>query len=293
MKPSFAVVGCGKVGTALAIYLNAAGYRAAGVASISLASAKQTARTIGSDRFGDRPWEITPSAEVVFITTPDGAIADTCEALSRNRGFAPGSVVLHCSGALPSTILSAAKTCGAHIGSMHPLQSFASKDYTANPFQGIIISLEGEDRAIETAASASADLGGTCVTIRTQDKTLYHAAAVTASNYLVALLDLALELIGAAGVPAPDRFAVLKPLIEGTLSNIGAVGIPDALTGPIVRGDVETVTRHIEEIERKTPELLDIYKALGFHTVGVAQARGTLSEAAVRQLKALLEKGAR
>ena len=285
MKPSFAIVGCGKVGTALGIFLTGAGYRAAGFTSKSLSSAKRVADIIQSDHFSDVPWEITRNADVVFITTPDGAITDTCNSIARNRGFANNAVVLHCSGALPSTILSIAKKCGAFIGSMHPLQSFASADYDTNPFQGIIVSLEGEDYAVKMAKEIVTDLGGTSVSILTEAKTLYHASAVVASNYLVTLLDLAFRLIGAAGIAGRDAFDVLKPLIEGTLSNIEKAGIPEALTGPIVRGDVKTVEKHVEEIGLKTPELLDLYKTLGFYTIDIAKARGTISESSTQQLK--------
>ena len=285
MKPSFAIVGCGKVGTVLGTFLAAAGYRAAGFASKSLSSAKRAAKRIQSDHFSDVPWEITRNADVVFITTPDGDIVDTCNSISHHRGFANKAVVLHCSGALPSTILSTAKQCGALIGSMHPLQSFASADYDINPFQGIIVTLEGETEAVKTAKEIATDLGGTSVIILTQAKTLYHASAVVASNYLVTLLNLAFRLIEAAGIADQNAFDVLRPLVEGTLSNIERVGIPEALTGPIVRGDVKTVERHVEEIELKTPELLDLYKTLAYYTIDIAKAKGTISELSHQWLK--------
>ncbi len=285
MKPSFGIVGCGKVGTALGIYLSSAGYSVAGFSSKSLLSAKRAADLIQKSRFSDMPWKITQHADLVFIATPDNAIKDTCDSISRNKGFSNKAVVLHCSGALPSTILSTAKECGAFIGSMHPLQSFASVDYDYNPFQDIIVSIEGEHHAVEAAKKVTADLGGTSITILTEAKTLYHASAVVASNYLVTLLDLAFRLIGAAGITAPDAVKVLRPLIEGTLSNIEKVGIPEALTGPIVRGDVETVEKHVEEIGLKAPELIALYKTLGFHTVDIAAARGTISKSIAQQLK--------
>ena len=168
---------------------------------------------------------------------------------------------------------------------MHPLQSFASADYKTNPFQGIIVSLEGEDPAVNTAKTIAADLGGTVVTLLTEAKTLYHASAVVASNYLVTLLDLAVRLIEEAGVKRQDAFNLLKPLIEGTLSNIGKVGVQKALTGPIVRGDVKTVEKHIEEILFKRPELLALYKMLAFYTIDIAAAGDSISESSIKELK--------
>jgi len=267
MKPSFAIVGCGKVGTALAIFLTRAGYRSAGFASKSLSSAKHVADMVLSDHFSDVLWDVTRHADVVFITTPDSAIKDTCNTISQNTGFADNAVV------------------SAWIGSMHPLQSFASADHKTNPFQGIIVSLEGEGPAVNTAKTIAADLGGTVVTLLTEAKTLYHASAVVASNYLVTLLDLAIRLIEEAGINRQDAFNLLKPLIEGTLSNIGNVGIQKALTGPIARGDIKTVEKHIKEIGFKRPELLALYKMLAFYTIDIAAAGDSISESSIKELK--------
>ncbi len=285
MKPSFAIVGCGKVGTALAIFLTRAGYRSAGFASKSLSSAKHIADMVLSDHFSDVPWDITRHAEVVFITTPDSDIENTCNTISQHIGFADNAVVMHCSGALASSVLLGAKTCGAWIGSMHPLQSFASADHKTNPFQGIIFSLEGERPAVNIAKTIAEDLGGTVVTLLTQAKTLYHASAVVASNYLVTLLDLAIRLIEEAGIKRQDAFNLLKPLIEGTLSNIGNVGVQKALTGPIARGDIKTVEKHIEEIGSKRPELLALYKMLAFYTIDIAAAGDSVSASTIQALK--------
>lgn len=288
MKPSFAIVGCGKVGKVLGKFLTAAGYKAAGFASRSLRSARQAADLACSGHCRVAPWEVTRQAGIVFITTPDGAIQESCDSISRNNGFADQAVVLHCSGALPSTILSTAKAGGAYTGSMHPLQSFSSADYDLNPFQGIIVAVEGDNQAVQAAKAIASDLGATTVSLLTEAKTLYHASAVVASNYLVTLLYLAFRLINAAGITGQDAFLVLKPLIDGTLANIKKIGIPEALTGPIDRGDVQTVARHVKEISAKNPELLALYKTLGLHTIAIAEAKGTLSASAAEQLKKIL-----
>jgi len=285
MKPSFAIVGCGKVGTALAIFLTRAGYQSAGFTSKRLSSAKHVADMVLSDHFSDVPWDITRHADVVFITTPDSVIKDTCNTIAQNTGFADNAVVMHCSGALKSSLLSSAKTCGAWIGSMHPLQSFAAADHKTNPFQGISVSLEGEEPAVNIAKTIVADLGGTVVNILTEAKTLYHASAVVASNYLVTLLDLAIRLIEEAGINRQDAFNLLKPLIDGTLSNIEKVGVQKALTGPIARGDIKTVEKHIQEIGFKRPELLSLYKILAFYTIDIAATGDSISESSIQELK--------
>ncbi len=288
MKPSFAIVGCGKLGTTLGKFLSGAGYRTTGFSSKSLASAKNAAEAAGSENFSQIPWEITQNADIVFLTTPDGLIADTCTGISQNSGFKKNTVVLHCSGAHPSTILSSAKACNAWTGSLHPLQSFASPVLSGNPFKDIIMSVEGENAAVETGKAIANDLGANCLTIKTDAKILYHASAVVASNYLVALFDFAFRLIGQAGISEQNAFDVLKPLVQGTLSNIEQTGIEKALTGPISRGDVETVERHLKEISFKTPGLATMYKTLGLHTVGIAQSAGTLSETTAKELEDIL-----
>lgn len=287
MRPSFAIVGCGRVGTALAKYLAEAGYIPAGLASKSLSSAKRVADLTGSASFTDTAWEVTRKADIVFITTPDGAIKEACDSIAVKNGFNSGSVVLHCSGALTSTMLLTARNCGASIGSMHPLQSFASTEYSHNPFSGIVTSVEGDKKATDAASLVAAALGSGCVTIKTEAKILYHASAVVASNYLVTLLDLSLNLIRQAGVPADEAFRSLKPLIDGTLSNIEKLGVHDALTGPIARGDIQTIENHILEIGSETPHLLPLYKILGLYTVEIAKGKGTLSDTVCGNLKKL------
>lgn len=277
MKPTFAIVGCGRVGSALAKFLTEAGYIPAGLASKSISSARRVADMIGSVSFSDAAWEVTRKADIVFITTPDDTIKEVCDSIAANNGFSSGSVVLHCSAALTSTILLSAKKCGASIGSMHPLQSFASTGYAYNPFSGIVTSVEGDKKATNTASQVAADLGSSCFNIQTEAKILYHASAVVASNYLVTLMDLSFNLIRQAGVPADDAFRSLKPLIDGTLSNIEKMGVHDAMTGPIARGDIQTIENHLLEIGSKTPHLLPLYKILGLYTIEIAKGKGTLS----------------
>ncbi|MFW6052385.1 MAG: Rossmann-like and DUF2520 domain-containing protein [Desulfosalsimonas sp.] len=285
----YAIVGCGRLGTALARYMADAGYRPAGFASRGLASAKRAAASAGSDApVSLLPWEVTLGADIVMITTPDGAIKETAEKIAEYEGVKKGAVVLHCSGAHASTELEALKGCGAKTGSLHPLQSFAAEDIEKNPFVGIMAAVEGDAEAVKTARRLAENLGATPFEIQTDKKMLYHASAVVASNYMVTLMNLALQLIIASGVPASKAFAILKPLVQGTLSNIERAGIPGALTGPIARGDVETVRDHISEISAKAPTRLELYRVLGKQTIEIAEARGDLTGEATEDLKKLL-----
>jgi len=273
MKPSVGIVGCGRMGTALAKTLGDKGHAIVGVSSLHLSSAQRLAGICGIPEATDLPWEITRKADVVFLTTQDGVIESVCESISKQNGFSPASVVLHCSGAHPSTILASARKSGASIGSMHPLQSFASVDITQNPFKGIRVAIEGDPKAVSAADQMARDLEAHPLQIITAGKPLYHAAAVVASNFLVTLMGVAFRLIQQAGVKPDEAFSVLKPLIEGTLANIDRVGVQQALTGPVVRGDVQTVETHIQAIADAMPELLPFYTCL-VHFTAVQAAEG-------------------
>ena len=288
MKPSVAIIGCGTVGTAVGRLLARAGYRISGVTTTRLETAESAAKIIGAEQFSDSPWEISRQAQIVFITTPDDAIQSTCQVIAKHKGFERSAVVIHCSGALSSEILSSARDCGAVAATLHPLQSFASVDQAETLVPGSFCAVEGDETALPIVRRLVKDLGGVLMEITPEGKTLYHAAAVTASNYLVTLMHLALELDRAAGMSPDISFKALLPLIKGTLSNIGAKGIREALTGPIARGDVDTVAAHLKAIEERVPELLTVYKTLGLYTVGLAEEKGSLSKDAAAKLIALL-----
>ncbi len=284
MKPSFAIIGCGKVGTALGVQLVRAGYGPAMFASRSAESAEKAAQAAGSDEHSDCLEAISSKADIVFICVPDSSIKDVCEQIAAKSGFKNNAVVFHPSGAQPSTLLSSAKASGAHIGSLHPLQSFAGDTMAENRFKGIIAAVEGEEKAVEVAKQIVDDLEAVFLLIKTEAKTLYHASAVVASNYMVALANMSFKLMEKAGIPEEKAVDVLYPLIYGTLSNIKNLGTVDALTGPIARGDSKTIDRHVDDIGRQTPGLLHLYKALGMHTISIAEAKGDLDNHALEML---------
>ncbi len=302
MKPSFAIIGCGKVGTALSRYLAGAGYRPAGFSGRNAASSRLAAEIAGAPScWYENMEDAARQGDIVFITTPDDTIGAVCGLIAENSGFSDNARVFHCSGALASTVLASAKKRGraasdaGHVrtGSLHPLQSFAtvqqkSPEKDPNPFEKIIMAVEGDAEAVETGVKIAADLGARPFTIRTDGKMLYHAAAVVASNYLVTLMNLAIELMSASGVSRPQAFEILAPLIQGTLANIKAKGIPEALTGPIARGDAGIIEKHLQAISalpgRKAEEIADYYIQNGLETLKIARARGTLSQEAANRL---------
>lgn len=240
------------------------------------------------DRWFEKSWDAAGKAEIVLITTPDGAISETCREIVEHGGVSEKSTVLHCSGALSSEELSAARLSGAGIGSLHPLQSFAMEK-SGNPFAAIMMAVEGDTVAVQTAGQMARDLGARPFAITTAGKIFYHGAAVAASNYLVTLMRLAVDLMAAAGVAEDQAFSVLKPLIHGTLKNIEDVGVFHALTGPIARGDAAIVEKHLAAIQEISPDMVRLYCALGRETINIARATGALSESATLKFSKLFD----
>lgn len=285
-----AIIGAGAVGTAVAALLKEKGHTIAGVASRTPASAHQLAEYVGGAPCFTAVEEASRRGEVVCISTNDTAIAEVTAEIARRGGFWPGQVVIHLSGSLTSEVLRPAADKGAIILSIHPLQSVPSPEAGIKSLPLAVYSIEGDPRGYELAEKFIADLGSrSFFHISKEAKPLYHAAACVASNYLVTLLGLSQQLLTASGMPGNLLFPALFPLIQGTLNNIAALGIPAALTGPIARGDVATVQEHLEVMEARAPELLPLYVSLGRRTVDLALAKGTLPGEVAGRLLHVLE----
>ncbi len=286
LKKEIAIVGCGKVGTALGYFLSKKGYSIAGISCTSKASLKRAVGLVDAKKSSLDALDIAGLADIVFLSVPDGEIKSVCDRLAAKNAFREKAAVFHLSGALSSEILSSV-TGRCFTGSIHPLQSFAVLDEDINPFLGIVMSAEGHKRAIDAAHMLADDLDADFTEIRTESKTLYHAAAVVSSNYLVTLMDFSLSLMKRTGLPDDESFNLLKPLISGTLSNIEKNGTVKALTGPVSRGDLSVIKNHLDGIKEKSDEFSELYKVLGRHTVDVAEKSGSLSKDKVKELKDL------
>ena len=281
----FCVVGCGRLGISLSVFLSKQGFEPVAFASKSRESAEKARQFAGAGQVYDAAIEAVSTCNVVFITTPDTIIEPVCEGLAQQGGFTENSIVFHLSGALSSGILSAAKDAGAQTGSIHPLQAFAPyKPGQESPFKGINMSIEGDEKAVVLGKEIVNALRANSFTIPTQAKTLYHASAVVASNYLVTLEHFALELLKACDMKERDAYDILEPLIMGTLNNIKVRGSVDALTGPVARGDDEIVSKHLNDIDQMLPNFSDLYRLLGKYTLEIADKRGEISAEARNKL---------
>jgi len=280
-------IGAGTTGTALAVRLSQKECPVVAVSSRTLSSAQKLADLVPDCRVYRTAQELADVAELVFITTPDDIIAQVCSEVQW-RG---GQSVMHCSGAHSVDILEAAKELGAAVGSFHPLQTFAGVNQAIENLPGSTFALEAGEPLLSTLKELTSLLSGSWVELKPGDKVLYHAAAVFACNYLVTLVKLALDLWQDFGVSSKEATRALLPLLEGTINNINNIGLPNCLTGPVARGDLGTIERHLSALEAKSPSLLITYKELGLQTIPIALAKGKVNEQKAEEMKALLKKG--
>jgi len=277
-------IGAGTVGTALSARLSGMGYPIVAVSSRSRASAQNLAQAVNGCRVFDSQG-VADNAELIFITTPDDAIAQVASQIK----WHPGQGVVHCSGADSADILQPAKKLGAQVGVFHPLQTFASVKQAMENIPGSTFALEAEEPLLKTLKEMATALGGNWVELKAGDKVLYHAAAVIACNYMVTLIKLATDLWQTFDVPPQKATKALLPLLRGTIHNVETVGIPQCLTGPIARGDVGTIKKHLDALEQTAPHLVSTYRELGLQTIPIAVAKGRIDKNQAEELRVILQ----
>ena len=286
-------IGAGKVGTALAALLHARGVNVRAVAGRTTTSSHRmaVAARLEPGTATSRAATVAHS-DIVFLTVPDDAIGPLCQEIAASGGWREGQGVVHCSGALSSSVLQPAAGLGALVASFHPLQTFASTEAAVAHMPGSTFAIEGDAPLVEQLDRLALLLDGVPIHLTATQKTLYHAAAVMASNYTVTLAALAADLLVGQGI-APDTNTALRylmPLLRGTIDNLDTLGVPAALTGPVARGDAGTVARHLAALDQTAPELAQVYRDLGKSTLPIAAKKSRLARETIESLKQALKK---
>jgi predicted short-subunit dehydrogenase-like oxidoreductase (DUF2520 family) len=271
-----AIVGAGKTGRTLGRLARQAGYLVGPVVCRTRAHAEEAVRFIGAGRPGTAP----EGAALTLVAVPDGEIA----AVARALRVPPAAVVAHTCATYGAEVLRPLRPAGA----VHPLRSFADPARAAELFPGTACAVDGDPEATAVLERFVRAIGGVPLRVKGDRKPLYHAAAVFASNYVVAVLEAALRLLEKAGVGRAEGLRALAPLASGTLANVVSGGIPEALTGPVERGDGDTVRRHVEALAAGAPELAGLYASLARLAIEVALAKGSIDAAAAGRVNAAL-----
>jgi predicted short-subunit dehydrogenase-like oxidoreductase (DUF2520 family) len=273
-------IGAGRLAASLAVGLQSVGYCVAAVSSAHEDSATRLASSLASPASVRSPQDVASSCDLVFLTVPDAEI----EALAASLEWHRGQAVVHCSGALGLEALAPAAARGAATGCLHPLQSFPSRDGDPARFRGVTCGIEAAGALSEALAAMVTDLGASAVRLEGVDRAQYHTAAVFASNYVVSLMAAAGEVWAAAGLPPESARPALVPLLLGASQNVARHELRDAHTGPVARGDVATVERHLAALE--DPAVRELYCRLGAELLRLGLPHSP--EVAAR-LRALLE----
>jgi predicted short-subunit dehydrogenase-like oxidoreductase (DUF2520 family) len=259
-KPIVAMVGAGNFASALALSLHRSGYEIEAVISRSRAASLKKARSLAAD-VGARAFTAIPQtlgAELIWFCVPDAQIARAARALAEKIEW-KGRVALHSSGALTSDELAALRSRGAAVASVHPLMTFVRGARPA--MGGVSFAVEGDVAALRVVRRVVKDLGGSAYVILKEDKAAYHAWGTFASPLLTALLATTEQVAAAAGVNHKDARRRMLPILRQTLENYAALGAAGGFSGPIVRGDADTVRRHLRVL-RALPEAREVYLAL-------------------------------
>jgi predicted short-subunit dehydrogenase-like oxidoreductase (DUF2520 family) len=286
--PSVFIMGAGVVGTALAARLVRAGIPVIGLhgRQVELTdAARAISGVVGST--GDIP-DIISESDIIIISVRDERIPEVADRLIKEKRLRPGQVLLHTSGAnAAAAVLAAARPHVRAVGTLHPLVSFADPRVAVEHMKEVAFGVEGDEPARGYAKRLVRAMGARAVFLEAENLPLYHAGAVLASNYVVALADMAQRLLVTAGVPQEQALPALIPLLSSVVQNLAQVGLPAALTGPVERGDVSSVEQHLRTLEARAPELLELYRLVGRDVLRLAREKSSLDPETVKRLEAL------
>ena len=259
-KPGIAIVGAGNLANALAAALHGAAYVIDEIVSranaASMNRAQALAREVGAS--AATIYEAKLRARIVWFCVPDREITRAAELLIEATDW-KGKVALHSSGALTSDVLEILRERGAAVGSIHPLMTFVRGSRPS--LEGTPFALEGDLKAVRVARAAVLKLLGQPFTTRKREKQAYHAWGMFSSPLLVALLAAAERVATAAGISRDEARRKMLPILQQTLSNYERMGAARSFSGPIARGDVETVRKHLQALQ-KVPAARRAYAAL-------------------------------
>lgn len=282
-KPSVSLIGPGRLGIALAMALESAGYQIVSLVGRNRQKLRKTAKLldVSCQLLVAKELEKGRLGDLIIVSVPDDQIATVARDLARIKGNRHPTV-LHTSGALSSKVF-ASLAANWHTGSIHPLASVSDPVAGAEALRNAYWCIEGDAKATRLARRIVRDLGARAFSIDAKDKPVYHAAAVMSSGNVVSVFDVALDMLKSCGLSRREAQKILLPLLESTALNLSRADPREAITGTFARGDLETVKLHLAALSQKgLEEALRLYRLLGQHSVKLASSN--LSTEVVREI---------
>ena len=277
------IIGLGNVGTALLNVFSANDFNVVSVFNRSEIDRKLIKRYPDIIFQKGLPKEGKELGKLIFLTVSDDAIPSLAKSLSDKLESFSGKEIVHCSGTHSSKVLDTLADRGALTASFHPMKAITTK---TNSLENTWFDLEGDEKLLQKLEILAADLDAHTFRVEPEAKPLLHASAVVASNYLVVLADLVSKIAALADIPEDQALKAISPLMQNTLDNITDLGVSEALTGPIVRGDIKTIQQHLQSLQ-KAPDILSLYKRLGLEAVNIAISKQG-SSASYEEIRKLL-----
>lgn len=262
------IIGAGKVGTTLGKYLSIHGKNVTGFYSRTHESADEAATFAETETYSSL-CKLVEKSDVIFITTPDGVIPQVWGELLHQD--ISNRIICHFSGSLSSYVFSGREEAGASGISMHPMYAFSDKFHSYEQFHTAYLTLEGDPEAVAVMKPMWEAIGHHVLTLKAEDKIKYHAAAAMASNEMLGLMQASLDILSECGFSEKDSMALLTPLVQGNIASMLEKGCVNALTGPVERGDAQTVRKHLQALEGSKAG--KIYQSLGSTMVELAKRR--------------------
>lgn len=286
-SPEVTIIGVGGLGKSLARALLEANIPVKSLFNRTVDKAQNLAADLNISIAGSFPEKIGHLGNLIFITVADDALKEVSERLGSITDDFSGRTVVHCSGNESAELLDDLKSKGAATASFHPLQTFTDQSNPAT-FEDIFFSLQGDESAFSDLKQIAQKLGAQTLEVNAEQKSHLHAAAVLASNYLNTLLNASVETASLSGLPSNKVKQALLPLVKTTLQNIEHQSFKKALSGPIKRGDVATVEKHLKLLQDQ-PDLLNLYRELGYKTIKLAQRSQSIDDVTAQKMLNLLE----
>lgn len=285
MKIGF--IGAGKVGSGFGIYLGSKGFDVVGYFDTNIEASEMASKNAGGVRF-ENVDDLLRASDLIFITTPDDFIKTVCDQIVKSLSFKQNAMVAHMSGAADCSLLESARSKGAEVFSLHPLQAFADAEKVSKQLKGTYFGLETTTEVSHKLEAFMLKLGNPYFRLESGQKANYHMAAVVVSNYMTTLMEFGLSLFEKAGIDRSQGFEALLPLIQGALQNIQSYGPAKALTGPIARGDATTIEKHLEAFKMNDVGE-DFYRFMACETLKLAEKEKLKDQDKIRKIHQILE----
>lgn len=289
IKRPFVIVGAGQVGSAIARALNRKNLNVAVVISRSHSNAASLATDVGADIAATHVASIPAAPCNIICAVPDNAIDELARSMAGVRRDWLHTIVVHTSGAHSSRLLDPVREIGALTGSFHPLMTVADGS-EEDIFSGCLFGVEGDKLVVGVAERLAEIMGASTITIDADSKGAYHLGASIVSNFMVALFGMANDVLATAGLSHLEAGDLYGQLARQTVDNVTSMSHANALTGPIARGDTETIDVHLRFMRERIPQLLPVYSSLATETVRLAVKAGKIDSERARKVLDLIHK---